>query len=159
MLTGRPAAEILGCEKNAGARVAGLIECEFGIELTIFAAAPVIKNKLAKAGLLDALQKLLGNDLIGIDVRAGRAGQRGLYVHERACIGSPSATAEGSVKAPVADIGEVAGDRRRRCHHWANQVSAAAAPLAAFKVAVAGGGATFARIQDVRIHPQTHGAA
>jgi len=48
MLTGRSTAEILGCEKNAGARVAGLVEREFGIELTIFAAAPVIKNKLKK---------------------------------------------------------------------------------------------------------------
>ena len=39
------------------------------------------------------------------------------------------------------------------------KMSATAASLAAFKIAVAGGGATFARIQDVGIHSQTHGAA
>jgi hypothetical protein len=32
------------------------------------ARAPVIEKKLAKAGPLDAFEKLLGNDLIGVDV-------------------------------------------------------------------------------------------
>ena len=63
------------------------------------------------------------------------------------------------LKFPVSDVGKVAGDGCRRRHHRTDQVGASAASLAAFKVAVAGGGAAFAGLQDVGVHAQAHGAA
>jgi hypothetical protein len=47
----------------------------------------------------------------------------------------------------------------RRCGHgWANQVRAAASALTAFKVTVAGAGASLARFESVGIHGQAHRA-
>jgi hypothetical protein len=38
--------------------------------LTVRQVAPIVEEKLSKARALDALQELLGDDLIGIDVGA-----------------------------------------------------------------------------------------
>src|SRR5215212_1339037 len=65
----------------------------------------------------------------------------------------------GFAALPLADVDEVALDRRRGGHLRRDEVSAAAAPLAALEVAVRGRGAALARPQDVRIHPQAHRAA
>ena len=59
----------------------------------------------------------------------------------------------------VADIDEVARDRRRRRHLRADEVRAAARPLPPLEVAVRGRGAALARQQDVRVHAQAHRAA
>ena len=60
---------------------------------------------------------------------------------------------------PVANVDEVAGDCGRGGHFRRDEVSASAASLAAFEVAVAGGGATLAGRKNVGIHAQAHGAA
>src|SRR5581483_10187252 len=60
---------------------------------------------------------------------------------------------------PLADVDEVAGDRRRRGHGRADEVRAAALALAALEVAVRGGGAALPRLQHVRVHAQAHRAA
>src|ERR1700677_3937419 len=60
---------------------------------------------------------------------------------------------------PVAEVGEVAGDGGGGGHLRADEVSAATAALAAFEVAVAGGGAAFAGGEDVGVHAETHAAA
>src|SRR5690348_16578252 len=44
-------------------------------------------------------------------------------------------------------------------HDGADQVGATAASLASLEVAIAGGSAALARLEDVGIHAQTHGAA
>src|SRR6266852_8357501 len=62
------------------------------------------------------------------------------------------------LEPPVANISEVPGDRGRRGHHWTNQMGAAAAALAAFEIAVAGGGATLSRTQNIGVHAQAHRA-
>src|SRR4051812_38777261 len=65
----------------------------------------------------------------------------------------------GLLEFPVANVYEVALDSRRCRHHRTYQVSTAAPSLSSFKVAVAGGGATFSRLQDVGIHSQAHRAS
>src|SRR5262245_38705911 len=49
--------------------------------------------------------------------------------------------------------------RGLRCEHWAHQVGTAAAALAAFEIAVGGGGAALAGLEDVRVHAEAHGTA
>src|SRR3954466_6040652 len=60
---------------------------------------------------------------------------------------------------PVAYVDEVAFDSRGCRHHRTYQVSTATPSLSSFKVAVAGGGATFSRLQDVGVHSQAHRAS
>src|SRR5579883_7835 len=59
---------------------------------------------------------------------------------------------------PVADVHEMAGDRRRRGHGRADQVRASALALAALEVAVAGAGAALAGRQAILVHGQAHRA-
>src|SRR5690606_599167 len=59
----------------------------------------------------------------------------------------------------IADIGEVAGDGRRRCHGRADQVRTPAGALAAFEVAVGGRGAALALAEAILVHAQAHRAA
>src|ERR1035438_8554698 len=63
------------------------------------------------------------------------------------------------LKFPVANVCKVASNRRRSRHHGANQMRPPPTPLPPFKIAVAGRGATLSRLQDVRIHSQTHRAS
>src|SRR5258708_7589106 len=60
---------------------------------------------------------------------------------------------------PAANVGEMAGHGRGRRHHGTDEMGPRASSLAAFEVAIAGGGAPLARLQDVGVHAQTHGAA
>src|SRR5690348_9169094 len=64
-----------------------------------------------------------------------------------------------SLESPVAHVDEVSGNGGGSGHHGTDQMSAPAASLAPFKVPVAGGGAALARLKNVRIHAQAHGAA
>src|SRR5260370_16619822 len=60
------------------------------------------------------------------------------------------------IDPPVSNISEVPGDRGRCGHHWTRQGRPPAATLAAFEIAVAGGGATLSGTQNVGVHPQAH---
>src|SRR5580658_1836828 len=64
-----------------------------------------------------------------------------------------------SLEFPIPDIGEVPCNRRRRRHHGTHQMRSPTASLSPFEIAVAGGSAALARLQNVRIHSQTHGAS
>src|ERR1700692_211950 len=68
VLTRGTAAEILPRNQNARACVARLVQNETCAFLTVAGKTPVVKQELAEAGALNALQKLLRNNLIGIDV-------------------------------------------------------------------------------------------
>src|SRR6185437_12718059 len=59
---------------------------------------------------------------------------------------------------PVAHVREVTSHGSSGGHCGADQMRASVAALTAFKVAIAGGGATLARLQHVRIHGQAHRA-
>src|SRR5712692_1297681 len=60
--------------------------------------------------------------------------------------------------SPLANIHEMPGDSRRRCHSGADEVGAPAATLTTLEVAVAGGGAAFTLGELVAVHGDTHTA-
>src|SRR5690348_9599817 len=67
--------------------------------------------------------------------------------------------ADGFSFGPITNVDKVAGDRGCGGHFRRDEVGASAAALAAFEVAITGGGAALAGRQDVGVHAQTHGAA
>ena len=68
VLPARTAAEIAPRQQNARPGSLRPIQFELRLRRPIGAESPVEKQKLPKAGALNPLEKLLGNDLIGIDV-------------------------------------------------------------------------------------------
>ena len=58
----------------------------------------------------------------------------------------------------VPDVGQVPGEGGRGGHRRGEQVGPTTTPLAPLEVAIGGGGAALARLQDVGIHPQAHRA-
>ena len=72
MLAARAAAEVLAGQQDAGAGELRLVEHELGVGLltSIVQEAPVVEQVLAKTDAVDLLQKLLGNDGVGVDVGA-----------------------------------------------------------------------------------------
>src|SRR5690242_7901 len=70
MFSRRSAAEVLPRQENRCAGILRLIQYEARLRASIVCIAPVVEQKLAVAGACDAFQKLLGDDLIGINVAA-----------------------------------------------------------------------------------------
>src|SRR5215813_5675269 len=58
-----------------------------------------------------------------------------------------------------ADVGELAGDGRRRGHGGAHEMRAGALTLAPLEIAVGGGGDPLALARSVAVHSHAHGAA
>src|SRR4029077_17689774 len=137
--------------------VTGLVERKRRVELAIGRAAPIVKQKLAKASTLNSLQKLLGNDLVGIDIRPLER-RDFAFVYAKRLHALPQSS-PASVKTPVANISKVSGDRGGGGHHGTDQVGAPAATLATLEIPIAGGSAALARLQNVGIHAQAHRAA
>ena len=61
--------------------------------------------------------------------------------------------------APVANIDEMAGDRRRRRHRRRHEMRAARKSLPTLEIAIRGRGAALAGLKPVRIHGEAHRAA
>src|ERR1700678_3622458 len=70
MLSRRTASKILPCNQNASACITRLVQNKPSVLLPIRCKSPVIKQKLSKARALNPLQKLFGNDLVGVNVDA-----------------------------------------------------------------------------------------
>lgn len=70
MLSAGTVSEILPGDQNRGPRELGPIQFELGIRTTIREEPPIKKKILPEAGPLDPLEKLLGNDLVGVDIGA-----------------------------------------------------------------------------------------
>src|SRR5712691_3148460 len=70
MLTRGTAAKVLSSDQNARSCVARLVQYKTRVLLSIGGETPVIKQELTKARALNPLQKLLGNDLVGVDIYA-----------------------------------------------------------------------------------------
>src|SRR5215475_918385 len=70
MLSRRATTEILSRHQNRGRFISRLVQNEIRIPGPVSCKAPIIEKKLPKPGLLDPLQKLLRDDLIGINVHA-----------------------------------------------------------------------------------------
>src|SRR5580692_6645880 len=69
VLPRRSTTKILADHQDTRARVPRMVENKRWILLAIARAPPIVKQKLAESGALNPLQKLLGNNLIGIDIR------------------------------------------------------------------------------------------
>src|SRR5579863_3193742 len=63
-----PATEVLARNQNGRSLIPRLVQHEVGILLAGGTKAPVIEEELPESGFLDSLQKLLGNDLVGIHI-------------------------------------------------------------------------------------------
>src|SRR3989338_8484407 len=70
MLAAGAAAEIVARNQNRGVCETRGVELEVGIGAAVGAIAPVVKQVGAETGARNRLQKLLGDDLVRIDVRA-----------------------------------------------------------------------------------------
>ncbi len=72
VLAARATAEVLAGQQDAGTGELRLVEHELGVGLlaSIVEEAPVVEQVLAKTDAVDLLQKLLGNDGVGVDVGA-----------------------------------------------------------------------------------------
>ena len=94
MLARAATAEILACNEDLGALVAGLVEDELLVEealrvvhprLAVVAIAPRIEQVRPVACALDRLEELLGDDRVGVDVRPVHRGdqacQYGKFFH------------------------------------------------------------------------------
>src|SRR5581483_7041530 len=68
VLARRTAPEIAARHQDRGVSVRRPVQNKVGTGLAVGRAAPIVKKKFAVAGTLDALQKLLGDDLIGVHV-------------------------------------------------------------------------------------------
>ena len=72
VLAGRAATEVRTRDQDLRPRAVRVVQLEFRPRPTGLVEAPVEEEELTEAGALDPLQKLLGDDLIGVDVRCGR---------------------------------------------------------------------------------------
>src|ERR1700675_4242718 len=70
VLSRRSAAKIFSSDQNTCAFKARLVQHKVRVLRSVRLKPPVIKQKLSKARLFDPLQKLLGNNLVGIYVNA-----------------------------------------------------------------------------------------
>jgi hypothetical protein len=59
-------------------------------------------------------------------------------------------------KLPLSHVSEVPFNRRRRGHHWTNEMRPAATALTPFEVPITRRRATLTRLQNVGVHSQTH---
>ena len=61
-------AEVAACDQDAGPFVARQVQFELRIVGTVVEVPPIEEEEFAEAGALDPLEKLLGDNLVGIDV-------------------------------------------------------------------------------------------
>src|SRR6185437_12758047 len=108
---------------------ARLVQDERRIDRAIGLVAPVEEGELAEAGALDPLEKLLGDNLIGVHVRPVERRDEARFTYE---------WSHRLSALPDTDIDEVAGNRGGGGHLRADQVSTATLPLPSLEVAVRG---------------------
>src|SRR5208337_5123952 len=168
------ATEILSRDQDRSLRVAWLMQHEIGDLLAVSGKTPVVEQELAESRALNALQKLLGDDLVCVHVhfieRDNDAGVLAKRLHKflsTSCGSGAMPRLDGAkprhqtvlLKSPIPNVGEMPSDGRCRRHHRTDQVRASSAALPPFEVSVAGRGAALSRLQDVGIHAETHGAS
>ena len=68
VLPRRAAAEIRAGDQDRSARIARIVQDEVGVRRAVRPPPPVVKQVPTEPCSFDALQKLLGDDLIGVDI-------------------------------------------------------------------------------------------
>src|SRR5947209_2719201 len=125
MLTRGATAKVPPRQQDRRVLVARRVQLEVGLRATVGIEAPVEKQELAEAGALDPLEKLLGNDLVRIDIGSIERGHDSGMGDERL-----------HALAPLSNVDEVTADRSGRRHRRAHQVGSTALALAPFEVTV-----------------------
>ena len=163
MLAGGSASEVFPGEKDLCARVPGIVQDEGGVCLQSFGSsvgggifvAPVVKECYSQPCAAYGLQKLLGDDGIGIDIGAVDGGDQSVEgdkgIHEKLLV-----RVSGPGKSPV--VGKVASDSGGGRHLRADEMCSPVLSLASFKVSVRGRGAALEGGQLVGVHADAHGA-
>src|SRR5262249_44150577 len=148
----RAATEILTGQKNACAAIPWLIQGKGRIRFALAIIAPVKEQDVAITRALNTLEKLFGDDLVGIDVVALKHG----HVSR---MNNKALHSKSVLVMPVAHVNKAAGNGSGSGHRRAYQVRAPARSLAPLEVAIAGGSAALAGLEPVGIHAQAHGAS
>ena len=157
VLARRPTSEVFPGDQNARCPIARLMKHELRISLAVRSESPVIKQELPETCALNALQELLRDDLVGIDVdpveRCRKTAMHckgfhtflvvissGAELPQKAISRSQESGVQSalSLKLPVPNIREMSRDRRRSRHHRTNQMRAPTASLPALKIPVTG---------------------
>src|ERR1017187_2610915 len=148
----------------------------------VWREAPIVEQKLPEAGALDALEKLFGDNLIGIDIhaieRSDESGGFAKWLHgvwptlckaelSFACVEAGLRPAGGGrtpaptslLKSPVPYIRKMPFNRCGCRHRGTDQMRPSPAALPAFEISIAGRSAALARLKDVGIHAEAHRAA
>src|SRR6266852_1761269 len=68
MLARGSAAEVFSRDQDRGLLIARRVQDEIGDLFSVSRKAPVVEEEFPESGALDALQKLFGDDLIGVHV-------------------------------------------------------------------------------------------
>src|ERR1039457_969847 len=147
------ATKILSGYQNACRTVMLLVEHEVVPGRSIAMKAPAREEVGAETDALDALQMLLGDDLVGVDVLPQQRRNSPAMLAKRFHLYSLL------LVMPATHIDEVSRDSGGRGCGWAHQMGASFAALTPFEVPVAGGGAALRGRQNVRIHAQAHRAS
>src|SRR5918998_1023114 len=142
-----PRAEVLAGDQDDGVFVL------FPVQYELLVLAPAGEQELPEAGALDALEGVAGYDLVRVHVRVPERKRRPRYALDRIHLSHLQRYAK------LARRGEPAHDGGRRGHHGADEVRPAPLALASLEIAVAGGGAPLAGLQDVGVHAEAHGTA
>src|SRR5690606_41748216 len=124
---------------------------------------PLVEQVGTKTGTLDRLQELLGNDGVGIDIRAVQrryqAIEYGKFFHIKLSLCRSCCAGNEVVLSEFAHVDEMAFDAGSGSHRRAHQMRTSACTLTSLEITVGGRSTTFTRLQTVGIHGQTHGAA
>ena len=114
VLARRAAAEVAPGHQHRAAAVRVLVEHEVRALGAAVVVAPGVEEERAEAGALDALEELLGDDLVGVDVGAVERHQRAVLAAER-----PHDTGLRDARRQAAHVGDAALDRGGRGHRRA----------------------------------------
>ncbi len=138
-----PQPEVFSCQQNGSALILREVQHEVRVWLLAFfiEKTPVVKQMRAKTRTVTFCKNCFGM-IASVSTLAASSGTT-----RPVCLINFSATRS---LFNVANVGEMSGHNSSGSHCRADQMRAPAGPLAAFKVTVAGGCTTFARIQTGR---------
>src|SRR6185369_5131211 len=151
VFTRRTTAKVFAGDKNGGATITRLIQNKIRVRFSVSKVAPIKEQELPKPGPFNSFEKLLGDDLIGIDVctieRNNETGVVTEWIHQCRDFGfrigdcgfQREKSAIGNLKLfelPIPHVREVSFDCRGGCHHGTHKMRTSAASLTSFEVPV-----------------------
>src|SRR5438552_7919877 len=141
MLARRSAAEVLARHQDRSTLIAWFVQRERRIGLTLHEKAPVVEQKFSEARALNPLQKLLGNNLIRVDVgsieRCDEPCVNAKWSHDL-CDEYDLCDLYDLFVFPLPHVDKMSRNGGGRGHRRTNEMRAATASLPSFEVTIAG---------------------